>query len=104
MTSRLLAALALAAALASQTRASDELFSRRVAPVLSRACLGCHDAARKRGGLDLSSRTSALAGGEGAVIVPGSAAKSRLIQFVSGDKPRMPRTGPKLTAGEVAVL
>src|SRR5262249_54923160 len=79
--------------------------SRRVAPVLSRACLGCHDGAKKRGGLDLSTRTAALAGGDdGAVIVPGSAAKSRLIQFVSGDKPRMPRTGPKLAVGEVAVL
>jgi hypothetical protein len=105
MTSRYLAALALTAALAAQTRASEELFTRRVAPVLSRACLGCHDAGKKRGGLDLSARDAALAGGdEGAVIVPGSAARSKLIQFVSGDRPRMPRSGPKLTAGEVAVL
>src|SRR4051812_32539058 len=105
MTSRTLAALALLAALASHLRASDELFTRRVAPLLSRACLGCHDAGKKRGGLDLSGRAAALAGGDdGAVIVPGDAAKSKLMQLVSGDKPRMPGAGPKLTAGEIAVL
>src|SRR5262245_149428 len=105
MTVRGLLIAALASALAPDAQASEELFTKRVAPLLSRACLGCHDAQKKRGGLDLSGRDAALNGGdEGAVIVPGSAAKSKLIQVVSGDKPRMPRSGPKLTQGEVAVL
>jgi hypothetical protein len=85
--------------------AAGDLFSRRVAPILSRHCLRCHDGHKKRGGLDLSTRAGLLAGGEsGPAVVPGNAANSRLLQMVSGPKPRMPRSGPRLSAGEVAVL
>jgi Protein of unknown function (DUF1549)/Protein of unknown function (DUF1553)/Planctomycete cytochrome C len=84
---------------------ADELFRQRIAPILEGRCLGCHDAKGKRGGLDLSSRAGLLAGGdEGAVVVPGQAAKSRLLKFVSGPTPRMPRTGAKLSDAEVALL
>src|SRR5215203_4685114 len=104
MRSRCLAILVLAVAL-NPARASEELFAQRVAPLLSRSCLGCHDSAMKRGGLDLSTAKSALAGGDdGPVIAPGSGARSKLVQFVSGAKPRMPRGGPKLTDAEVALL
>jgi hypothetical protein len=85
--------------------AAADLFRDKVAPLLERRCVSCHDATKKRGGLDLSGRAAALAGGEGGpVLVPGSAAKSRLWQMVSGPKPRMPRTGEKLTPGEAAQL
>src|SRR6516225_5765953 len=94
-----------ALALAAPSRASEEAFRKHVAPMLSRSCMGCHDGARKRGGLDLSARDAAMKGGDGgAVIVPGSAARSKLIEAVCGEKARMPQSGPKLTAGEVAVL
>jgi hypothetical protein len=84
---------------------AEETFSKRVAPILSRNCLGCHNADRKRGGLDLSTRAGLLAGADsGPVVVAGNAARSRLVQAVSGAKPLMPRSGAKLTAGEVAVL
>ena len=84
---------------------ADDLFRQRVAPILEARCLGCHDAKAKRGGLDLSSRAGLLAGGdEGKVVVPGKAAGSRLLQLVSGPKPRMPRTGPRLSDAEVALL
>src|SRR5262249_11941296 len=92
--------LLLALVFVSRAPASEDLFRKHVGPLLSRACLGCHDSEKKRGGLDLSGRVSAMKGGtEGAVIVPGSAAKSKLIAAVSGEKARMPRSGPKLTAG-----
>src|SRR5262245_27044325 len=79
-------------------------FTDKVAPVLQRRCLGCHGE-KKRGGLDLRTRAGMLKGGDGGpALVPGSAAKSRLVQLVSGPKPRMPREGPKLTPAEVAAL
>jgi hypothetical protein len=82
-----------------------ELFRGGVAPLLAKRCLGCHDGARKRGGLDLSTRATAVAGGDsGPALVPGHSARSRLLEFVTGPKPRMPRTGTKLTAEEVALL
>ena len=47
-------------ALASPSEAAD-LFRDKVAPLLVTRCLSCHNAQKKRGGLDLSTRTSALA-------------------------------------------
>src|SRR5688572_32432621 len=89
--------------LAAPARA--DLFADRVAPLLEERCLSCHNARAKRGGLDLSTRAAALAGGDnGAVLVPGASKKSKLLDAVTGDKPRMPRAGAKLTAGEVALL
>src|SRR5262245_20917600 len=85
--------------------ARADLFTERIVPLLEGRCLSCHNARAKRGGLDLSTRAAALAGGDnGAVLVPGSAKKSKLIEAVSGAKPAMPRTGAKLTAVEVALL
>ncbi len=104
MPRRLLLATLCCLALAAHGEAAD-LFHDKIAPLLESRCLSCHNAHKKRGGLDLSTRTSALAGGEnGTGLVPGAAAKSRLVQMVGGANPRMPRSGPKLSAGEVAQL
>src|SRR4051794_29912492 len=89
--------------LGAEVARAEDVFRDRVAPLLQRRCLGCHNPDKKRGGLDLSTRSSALAGGEnGVVVVPGQANKSRLVQMVSGPTPRMPRTGPRLSEGEAA--
>src|SRR5690348_9687599 len=78
-------------------------FERRVAPLLRQRCLSCHNADRKRGGLDLTSRAGLLRGGaDGPVVAPGKPGQSRLLEMVSGAKPAMPRSGKKLTADEVA--
>src|SRR5829696_4927672 len=88
--------------LAVAVPARADLFADRVAPLLETRCLSCHNAKARRGGLDLSTRAAALAGGDGGkVLVPGAAKVSKLIDAVSGDKPRMPRAGAKLTADEV---
>ena len=58
-------------------------------------------------GLRLDNRTDALKGGDsGPVIRPGSSAKSKLIQAVSGlgKGLLMPFAGERLTAEEVGVL
>lgn len=78
-------------------------FATEIAPLLARRCLECHDAAIKKGGLDLSHRQAAMAGGEsGPVIVAGDADKSILWdQVVSGD---MPAQGTRLSPSEMKSL
>ena len=77
-------------------------FDRTVAPLLARRCLDCHSGAEPKGKLDLSRRSSALAGGaSGKVIVPGKPEESLLWERVSSDE--MPPKSP-LAEGEKAVL
>ena len=68
-------------------------FDREVAPLLARRCLECHSGGEPEGGLKLSERTAALAGGDsGAAISPGNSAESLLWQRVSQGE--MPPTKP----------
>jgi len=90
-----------AAALARNRRV--RFFETRIAPLLARHCLDCHDSASKKGRLDLSRKTAALAGGKsGKVIVPGKSAKSRLWKLVESGK--MPKEGKPLSAAQKALL
>jgi hypothetical protein len=84
---------------------AEDFFAERVAPVLRQRCVSCHNARKSRNGLDLTSRDRLLKGGEsGPAVVPGDAAKSLLVEMVSGAKPRMPKQGARLTAEEIADL
>ncbi|MBB76017.1 MAG: hypothetical protein CMJ75_16035 [Planctomycetaceae bacterium] len=64
-------------------------FDREVAPILATHCLRCHQGTSPKGGLDLSRRATALAGGEsGSSITPGNPATSLLLQRVdAGEMP-----------------
>jgi cytochrome c5 len=81
-------------------------FARDVRPVLEKNCASCHSADLKMADLDLSTREAALKGGEhGAVIVPGSAERSKLYRMVAGlDQPVMPMDGEALKPAEVAAI
>jgi hypothetical protein len=71
------------------------------APILQK-CIRCHNGDKLAGGLDLTSRNSALAGGDsGAALTPGHAAKSLMFKQVSTRK--MPPKAP-LSDAEVAVV
>ncbi len=77
-------------------------FDKAIAPLLAARCLDCHGGSKPRGGLDLSRREAARAGGDsGRVIVPGDAAASLLWKHVRDGK--MPPKKP-LTADEKALL
>ncbi|HEY7309414.1 MAG TPA: PSD1 and planctomycete cytochrome C domain-containing protein [Gemmataceae bacterium] len=77
-------------------------FDKAIAPLLIARCLDCHSGGKPKGGLDLSRRRAALAGGdEGEVIVPGKPDESRLWEYVREDK--MPPKKP-LTAAEKGLL
>ena len=78
-------------------------FERRVAPLLSKHCLECHDASTHQGGLVLSHKGLAANGGEsGAALIAGKSAESLLWQSVESDE--MPHDRPPLKADEKAIL
>jgi mono/diheme cytochrome c family protein len=86
-----------------------KLFDEQLAPVLARNCLGCHNPAEKKGGLDLTTAEGLAAGGDsGAAVVPGDAEASLLWQRVESEEMPPPRkppaTSPKLRAAEKELL
>ena len=86
-----------------ETSSEGDLFETKIAPLFSRLCLECHDSSNKSGGLDLSHRATAFAGGaNGKVLTPGDAARSRLIELT--DKGAMPRGRPPLLKADKALL
>jgi hypothetical protein len=100
---RLLVALVLVAVAASRAGAVD--FQRTIAPILEARCVICHNAKDHKGGLSLATHQRALAGGEsGEVITPGDADASLLLEFISGEKPAMPKEDDPLTAAEVKAI
>ncbi|MBD3675631.1 MAG: DUF1553 domain-containing protein [Planctomycetaceae bacterium] len=80
-------------------------FQTQIAPLLTEKCLACHNPAQKKGGLDLTTRAGLITGGEsGLTVTSGDPGLSLIVDYVSGDKPRMPKTGEKLTPEEVSLL
>ncbi|MCA9264271.1 MAG: DUF1592 domain-containing protein, partial [Planctomycetales bacterium] len=82
---------------------AERTFATQVAPLLARNCIECHDSALKKGDLDLSHKSTAMAGGEsGPVIVPGNVDASLLWeQIESGD---MPPQGESLNSADKALI
>lgn len=83
-------------------------FHAEVRPLLERSCQGCHQPAKAKGGLDLTSFAALMRGGEsGALVSPGAPDASLLIEEVAdpdGLGPSMPKDGAPLAAAEVAML
>ncbi|MGI9472825.1 MAG: LamG-like jellyroll fold domain-containing protein [Rubripirellula sp.] len=78
-------------------------FETKIAPILSQHCIECHDSASREGGLDLSRKGPALAGGDsGKAIVKSRSSESLLWQSVEEDL--MPHDRPPLSADEKRVL
>uniref|UniRef100_A0A7C2NYX3 DUF1553 domain-containing protein n=1 Tax=Schlesneria paludicola TaxID=360056 RepID=A0A7C2NYX3_9PLAN len=83
----------------------DALFSERVAPVLERRCVSCHNDAEAKGGLSLQSADGLRKGGDsGPALQAGRPEASLLLDYLTGDKPEMPKTGPPLSMAEIAAL
>ena len=74
-------------------------FDKRVAPILTRRCLGCHNNELKDGNISFLDRASLVK-----AIVPGKPESSVLIKAIRHDGDvRMP-PGPKLSARDISVL
>src|SRR4029078_4955098 len=95
----------LIALLSRASFADDKLFRERIAPIFESRCVRCHEGEKAKGGLSLVSAGRVQKGGEsGPVVVPGKPDESSLLDYVSGDKPEMPKDGKPLSAEEVAVI
>ena len=82
-------------------------FAHEVVPILRKHCVECHAGDKKKGGLSMNTRASLLEGGEnGAVLVPGQALKSKILEAVVSADPdiSMPPKGDRLSPAEVATL
>jgi hypothetical protein len=80
-------------------------FDTRVAPILTKRCLACHNQELKNGGISFLDRDSLLTGGSrGPAIVPGKPEASVLIDTLrhNGDIQMPP--GPKLPSREIGIL
>jgi len=85
------------------------VFAAVIAPILEARCVECHGAAKSKAALRLDSFAALMKGSEnGAVIQPGDAAKSLLVQLVllpvDADDHMPPEGKPQLSAGQMAVL
>lgn len=78
-------------------------FANDVAPIFEASCNKCHGIEQVKEGLDLTIYDGVMAGSfNGAVIVPGNANESYLIQqVVEGE---MPKRGLGLTDGQIQTL
>jgi uncharacterized membrane protein len=78
-------------------------FSKDIAPIFQDSCVNCHGGEKTSKALDLKTFASVMAGSQnGAVIVPGDAAHSKLVQSVQSGK--MPKRGTKLTPEQIQLL
>lgn len=82
-------------------------FVKDVQPILAKRCVMCHGAAQQLAGVRLDNASDAMKGGyTGAIIVPGKAELSKIIERTSSKKDgfRMPPMGPSLGDAEVELL
>ena len=80
-------------------------YDDHVFPIFQQSCLNCHNPDKTKGGLDLSSFSSALKGSSGGKIVEAGDTGSPLISAVqqTGEK-KMPPEGDKLSSDQISVL
>src|SRR5262249_35825673 len=79
----------------SSCSASEELFEKRVRPVLIEHCVRCHGPKKQMGGLRLDSRAALRKGGDdGPVVKPGEPEKSLLVEAIrhTGELKMPPKT------------
>jgi hypothetical protein len=83
----------------------SKLFDTRIAPILSKRCLGCHNNDLNDGGISFLNRDSLLKGGShGPAIIPGDVEESVLIQAVRQDGALKMPPGGRLSRGEIKRL
>ena len=80
-------------------------FDEKIAPILERHCVVCHQGEKPKGGLSLTSADAFSKGGDsGPAVIPGKPEESLLIEVISGDQPRMPQKAKPLSADDVALI
>ncbi len=84
---------------------AEEPLFLQVKGILERRCVSCHHGEHAKGGLSLETRDQFATGGStGPIVTPENLAASPLLEVLSGDSPRMPKSGPKLTQQEMETI
>jgi hypothetical protein len=103
--------LVLSAMAAGRSFAADEVdFKKDIAPVLEASCVKCHNAEKKKGKLDMSTKDSFMKGGEdGKIVEAGKADASKMIKSLllpADDDDAMPPKdkAPRPTAAQIEAL
>jgi hypothetical protein len=83
----------------------ENYFDKKVAPILTRRCLPCHNNQLNNANVSFQDRATLLKGGpRGPAVVPGDPDKSMMIEALKHEgQVRMP-PGPPLPKREVAIL
>jgi hypothetical protein len=81
-------------------------YDEHVQPIFREHCFACHNSDKARGGLALHTYTGAMAGGaSGAVLKPGDADGSRLVNLVSHkEEPHMPPKSAMIAAEKIETI
>lgn len=88
-------------AVSNAIQANEAFFKSKVAPILQKHCVGCHNADVTKG--DLAMHTAqTLAKGD--VITPGKPDESWLVDMIIGPKPEMPPKDDPLTNDQVNTI
>jgi WD40 repeat protein len=80
-----------------------ESFAQKVAPILARRCLACHDAKTAKGRFSVETFASLVRGGEsGTEIVAGKSGQSNLVTLIEDGT--MPQDADPLSKSEIALI
>jgi len=107
---RLIAAILVSLLTAPPVRSDDastDHFKQKIAPILERRCLSCHNDADKKGEFSLETREAFLKGGEsGQAIEAGKPDESNLISLItpSNDQAEMPKDADPLSESDRSIL
>jgi hypothetical protein len=84
----------------------QEDFERKIAPLLAKHCVGCHNESESSGGLNLTTAATVLAGGEsGPAVVAGNLDESWLVQrIIAGEMPPPGKGAPVSEAEQTAIV
>ncbi len=94
--------------LAAQAVEDAASFEQKVKPALEAKCVACHNPDNLKGGFNMTTRATMLAGGDdGTALAPGKPDDSPVYALAishAGAKPEMPKKGEPLTAEEAEAL
>jgi hypothetical protein len=80
-----------------------ESFAQKVAPILAKRCLACHDAKTAKGRFSVETFASLMRGGEsGPAVVAGKSAQSNLVTLIEDGT--MPQDADPLSKSEIALI
>jgi WD40 repeat protein len=80
-----------------------ESFAQKVAPILAKRCLACHDAKTAKGRFSVETFASLMRGGEsGPEVIAGKSAQSNLVTLIEDGT--MPQDADPLTKSEIALI